>query len=404
MRTTEQLIERHLDAGFVARTLRELARVPTAVPLGYDTLVDADALHLLHYARDEVRSRIAAVAADAECRDVGGSLLVRDGAPGSGEALLLQTYSVAQHHNLMAEPFSGSLARRDGRDVVLGQGVSQAKAHQAALLGVLKLLRDAGRRPARPVWWTVNNEGRSSHACTTALLEAMGERPALAVLLVDTGLAISLGNRGRIDVDVSLSGEPAHSSTPELARDPIAGVAEVVRRLRDLRWEDEHPRLGGRHAVVYKVRFEPLAPHTIPARAELTVDCRLLPGDDPAAVAAQVQACLGDLAPLEATVRPGVTMLPSLTDPDEPVVRRLQESIAAVRGGPAPTTYDRGTFDAAGTSAQGIPTVMWGAGGAGDWPLGEDFVALDDVLDEVRVIAHLLLREPHDHRPATGER
>ena len=390
----ERLLERHLDAGFVTRTLQELARIPTEVPDGYDTLVAADDPKLVHYTRDVIRSRVERIAPDVACEDVGGNLLIRDGASGTGESVLLQTYSVTQHHNLMEEPLSGRIEQRGGRRVVLGQGTSQAKAHQAVMLGVLKLLRDAGVRPRRTVWWTVNNEGRSSHACTEALLAAMGETPAWALLLIDENLRLSVGNRGRVDIDVTLEGTAAHSSAPELAEDPIGGVADVVARLRGLRWDDEHPRLGGRHAVVYKVRFDPLAPHTLPARAELTIDRRLLPGDDPAAAVEEIRACIGDLSPLRVRVEGGVAMLPVLIAEDAPAIAEVQRAITAVRGEPAPQIVGKGTFDAGGTAQYGIPTLMWGAGGTGDWPLGEDFVAIDDVLDEVRTVVHLLLQDP----------
>jgi acetylornithine deacetylase/succinyl-diaminopimelate desuccinylase-like protein len=384
------LVDRHVDREFVVDKLQALARCPTDVPVGFDTLIDPDDPKLVNYVQSVVRPLLEEVAPDVACTEVGGNLLVRDGDAGTDDALLLQTYTVAQHHNLMEEPFCGSLARRDGQEVVVGQGVSQAKAHQVAMLAVLKLIRDAGVRPARTVWWTVNNEGRSSHACTDALLAAAGELPSAALLLVDSDMRVSVGNRGRIDVDVTVEGTAAHSSTPELARDPIAAVADIVTRLRTLTWDDEDPLLGGRHARVYKVRFEPLTPHTIPARAELTIDRRLLPGDEIEPAVAEIRDCIGSLAPCDVDVRAGVTMLPATTDGDD-WVERLQGSIAAIRGGRAEQVAGPGTFDAGGTAARGIPTLMWGAGGAGDWPLGEDFVAVDDVIDEVRVIAHLLL-------------
>jgi len=387
------LIDRHLDADFVVRTLQALAHVPTEVPLGYETLIDADDPRLLHYVHEVVLPLVREIAPEAVCEDVGGSLLIRDGEAGTGDAVLLQTYSVTQHHNLMDDPLSGRIAERDGRQVVLGQGVSAVKAHQAVMLGVLKLLRDAGVTPRRTAYWTVNNEGRSSHACTEALLDAIGETPAYALLLVDENMRLSVGNRGRIDIDVVVEGTPAHSSAPHLARDPIGTVADVVARLRTLSWADEHPRLGARHAVVYKVRYDPLAPHTIPERAELTIDRRLLPGDDPAAATQEIRDLLADLGPCSVHVKDGVAMLPVLVEDGSPVVETVQRAIAAVRGEPAEEIVGQGTFDAGGTAQRGIPTLMWGAGGAGVWPLGEDFVAIDHVLDEVRTVARLLLED-----------
>jgi hypothetical protein len=69
---------------------------------------------------------------------------VRYGTGASPASLLLMVYTPTQHHNLMAEPFSGKIARATawGYDepCVFGQGVTQNKAHHAVVLAVLKLL------------------------------------------------------------------------------------------------------------------------------------------------------------------------------------------------------------------------------------------------------------------------
>src|SRR5262249_56063967 len=123
-----------------------------------------------------------------------------------------------------------------GRDepVGFGQGVSQCKAHQAVMLAVLKLLRERGAELRGRLYWAVNNEGRSSHACSEAILGALAEKPEFGILQIDTGMAISLGNRGRVDVDVHVQGVAAHSSVPQAGLSAIEGAQEVIQRLRAL--------------------------------------------------------------------------------------------------------------------------------------------------------------------------
>ena len=390
------LVDRYLDRGYLVETLSRLARVPTDVPLGHETLMEPDDPKLVHYVQEVVRPELARLG----CYDLldvpRNNLVARVGSGASGRALLLQNYTAAQHHNLMAEPFSGKVgsAKAFGRDepCVFGQGVSQNKAHQAVMLAVLKLLRDSGVELSGRLFWAVNNEARSSHACSEAIVGALDQRPHFGVLQAGTNLRISLGNRGRVDVKVHLRGKASHSSRPDLALSTIDGAAEVVNRLKRLEWPDRHPQLGGRHAIVYKLRFEPLAPHTLPSDAYLTVDRRLLPGDDPLAAAEEVRAALGDLAPYEMTVEPDVYMLPALVEPDHPGVQALQAAHRAVRGQEAETYHGLGTFDAGGPCSLGVPSVMYGASG-GIWPLGEDFVPIASVEAEARVLARLVLSE-----------
>jgi acetylornithine deacetylase/succinyl-diaminopimelate desuccinylase-like protein len=390
----QALIAAHLDRAYLVETLSALAKAPTDVPLGFDTLMAPDDPKLVHYVQEVLRPELVRLG----CYDLldapGNNLVVRLGTGESGESLLIQNYTPAQHNNLMDEPFSGRVgsATAYGRDepAVFGQGVSQNKAHQAVMLAVLKLLREAGVALHGRLYWAINNEGRSSHACSEAILATLPEKPAFGILQLDTGMAISLGNRGRVDVDVHVQGVAAHSSVPEEGLSAIDGAYEVISRLKRLTWSEAHPLLGGRQALVYKLQFFPLAPHTLPSDADLTIDRRLLPGDDPDAATDEVRSAIGDLSPFEVTVRPGVYMLPALVDPQHPWVGALRTAHAAALGREAENIYLRSTFDAGGLCAAGVPTVMYGEGG-GVGLTGPDFVPIADAEAEARVLARLIL-------------
>lgn len=392
----EALLDAHLDPHYLVDRLSALARVPTDVPLGFQTLVEPDDPKLVHYVQDVLRPELTSLG----CWDLidapGNNLVVRLGRGTTGRSLLLQTYTVAQHHNEMADPFSGKVAdaARYGcpEPAVFGQGVSQGKAHQAVMLAVLRMLLRSGVGLRGRLYWAINNEGRSSHRCSESILASLDEQPAFGVLQMTTGLDVSLGNRGRVDVHVHVRGRASHSSAPQDGLSAIEGAHEVMSRLRTLTWPDRHPLLGGRQAIVYKVRFSPQAPHTLPSDADLTVDRRLLPGDDPDEAAEEIRRVIGDLSPYEVTVEPGVCMLPALVDPDDAGVRALSEAHRAVAGAAPRVVYGQGTFDAGGPCRLGVPSVMYGASG-GVWPLGDDFVPISQVVAEARVLGTLVLRE-----------
>ena len=382
------------DRQYLVETLSRLARVPTDVPLGFQTLMEPDDPKLVHYVQDIVRPELVACGIYDLLDVPRNNLVVRHGAGASGRALLIQNYTPAQHNNLMDDPFSGRVgsARAWGHDepAVFGQGVSQNKAHQAVMLTVLKLLREQDIALRGRLYWAVNNEGRSSHACSEAILAALPERPTFGIVQIGTGLALSLGNRGRVDVDVHVQGVATHSSVPDEGLSAIDGAHMVIERLKRLAWPDRHPLLGGRHAIVYKIRYEPVAPHTLPSDAFLAIDRRLLPGDDPEAAVEEVRAAIGDLAPYRVTVTRGVAMLPALVSPDDPGVRALQAANVAVRGRAAAVRYGQGTFDAGGPCALGVPTVMYGA--SGDTRLtGTDFVPIAAVETEANVLLGMIL-------------
>jgi acetylornithine deacetylase/succinyl-diaminopimelate desuccinylase-like protein len=390
------LIEAYLDKAYLVETLSRLAQAPTDVPLGFQTLIEPDDPKLVYYVQQVLRPELVHLGIYDLIDAPRNNLVVCLGAGASGRSLLIQSYTPAQHNNLMDDPFSGRVGNAAiyGRDepVVYGQGVSQGKAHQAVMLAVLKLLRDSNIELQGRLYWAINNEGRSSHACSEAILAALPEKPGFSILQLDTSLAISLGNRGRVDVDVHLQGVATHSSTPQNGLSTIDGAHEVITRLRQLQWPDSHPLLGMRQVLVYKMHYAPVAPHTLPSDAWLTIDRRLLPGDDPDEAVEEVRRALGDLAPYQLTVQRGVYMLPALVDEQDPGVQALQAAHRAIHGHPAETHYGQGTFDAGGLCAAGVPTVMYGAGG-GAGLLDADFVPISGVVAEAQVLTALILSQ-----------
>ena len=379
------------------RSVVELARVPSAVPLGRHTLIEPDDPLLVDYVQHHLRPKFQ----DLGCTDIidlpRNQFAVRFGS-GDGPCLALVAYTATQHHNLMADPWSGRIATPLGWGVdepcVFGQGITQNKVHQACQLSIAAWLAGSGARFDGTLLLCVNNEGRSSHDCSSAMLDALPVVPELMVQLFPTGFEISVGNRGRIDLHVEVRGQAAHSSSPPPGGGVIAATTEVLNRISALDADVRrrtHPRLGREQAVPYQVVFDPLAPHTLPASAHITVDRRLLPGTDPEATAAELRRALDGLdVGCEITVRGGVVMLPA-EFPDEraELLEPLEAAIQRHSGSTATHKIHEGSFDAGGPSARGVPTVMFGVPEEGDL-LGDDFVRISDLRLQERILRNTI--------------
>ena len=389
----EPLVE-NLDTDYLIATLVALAKVPADVPMGAEVFIAPDDPKLVHYVQAVLRPHLMAIRAHDLIDAPGNQIVVRLGQGRSDACLLIQVYTPVQHHNQMSEPWSGKIARaaRWGHDepCVFGQGVSQNKAHQAIALAVLKLFLDERTEIPGTLYVAINNEGRSSHACSEAILGSLPVKPSFAVLMTNTARRISLGNRGRVDVNVTVRGKAVHSSMPGAGLSAIDGAHEAMSRLKRMDLPGEHPQLGGRHVIPYQVTYRPLAPHTLPDTAFMRIDRRLLPGDDPAEATRQVREAIGDLAPYEVAVAQGNHMWPALVDPDHRGVRLLAQAHAAVHGEAPGTYYGQGTFDAGGPCAAGVPAVMYGVGG-GAGVLEDDFVPLGHLDSVARVLARTIL-------------
>ena len=379
-----------LNEGYLVETLVRLLKIPTEVSLGANTLMEPDDPKLVHYVQEVIRPELRRIGVAAVTEAPGNQLVARLGRGASPESLLIQVYTPTQHANFMTEPFSGRIAVAPGATgpAAYGQGASQNKAHMAAVLAVLKLLVESRVDLSGTLYVAVNNEGRSSHACTEAILSTLNPAPRHAILAIGTGMQITAGNRGRVDIHVRVLGKACHSSSPASGLSAIDGVHEVMTRLRRIPLSATHPLLGPQALVVYQIAYDPLAPHTLPGSALMKLDRRLLPGEDVDAAVAEIRAALADVSPWTVQVERDVFMRPALVDEGAPVVRALRVAGQRVLDRTLPVTYPRSCFDAGGLTAAGIPAVMFGAsGGSGDMVYGDDWVALADVIHEAKILA-----------------
>ena len=371
--------------------LLALLAVDTAVPAGATTVEPGDA-RMIAAVEDVVLPMVEALGPDEVRRHPSGEVAARFG-PAGPDGLLLQTYLVSQHGNLMDDPTGARVT--DGAPLGLegpcavGQGANQNKGPMAA---ALQGVADRPGTLLRPVWLTVNLEGRSSHGGSERIIDDLGVEAAAGVVMIGTDLAVSRANRGRVDLVVDVAGAAAHSSQPWLGRNPLEGGADIITSLRSLPLPPPHPQLGGGSATPFLLEAGPVAPHTIPAAARLLVDRRLLPGEDPEEAAAALRDHLSSLEH-DLTVTAGAVMLPAEVPPSAPIVGVLGDGLRGAGRAPE-LMVSANTFDAGLACSRGIPTVMFGPGrrrfDAG--VTAAEAVAIGDCRTAAAVLRHTIRR------------
>jgi len=372
--------------------LLELLQMPTQVPLGETEIMPGDP-RIVEAVDTRLRPRLEELGPDEIRRHNSGDVAARFG-PDGDDGVLLQTYIVSQHANLMEGPSASRLA--DGSEFGLegvcavGQGATQNKGPMAAAFASMLGIRPGLRRP---VWLVVNTEGRSSHGGSIRVIDDLAVRASCGILAFGTDMRVSLGNRGRVDVEISVKGKSCHSSQPWLGRNPIEDAADVLARLRSLPLPREHPVLGGASATPYQFACRPIAPHTIPQEVRMVVDRRLLPGEDVTEAVAAMRRHFGDWDG-EVNIEPGMSMLPAEVAADESVVTALLESLKAEGREPV-TFWSLNTFDAGYACSKSIPTVMFGPGRRsfdGTGLLGADLIPIAECATAARVLHSALRR------------
>jgi acetylornithine deacetylase len=122
----------------------------------------------------------------------------------------------------------------------------------------------------------------------------------------------------------------------------------------------------------------------------LRIERRSLPGEDDAALAAALDDLLARARArepaLDATGRITLTRAPFSVDPEAEIVRLVRRAGAEVTGREVELTGHSAWMDAAVLAAAGVPTVVFGPGGAGAHAV-EEWVDLDDVERCARTLA-----------------
>jgi len=379
-----------MEAKALVDRLLTLLATSTEVPAGSHEIAPGD--HRIIDAVDHVvMPMIEALGPDHVARHPQGDVVARFG-PEGDDGLLIQTYIVSQHGNEMEDPLSGRLVPGDEfgirGEVAVGQGANQNKGPMAAALAAL------ARRPKtlrRPVLLAVNTEGMSSHGGSRRIIDDLGAQGAHGLLAFATDLNVSIGNRGRVDIHIEVPGASSHSSQPGLGVNPLPRAAEVITALAASPLPPSHAELGPATVTPYQLRFEPVAPHTIPERGLFLVDRRLLPGESPEDAVATVRSHLSSMLDFEVTVRQGALMLPAEVAADNEVVTTLVSEVHEL-GRNSAAVYAGNTFDAGYGCSQGIPTVMFGPGrrSFGAEMIRTEWVAIDDCIVAAQALERLI--------------
>jgi succinyl-diaminopimelate desuccinylase len=125
------------------------------------------------------------------------------------------------------------------------------------------------------------------------LLETSGLRPGAVIIGESTHGDVTIGHRGRAEVEVVIHGLAGHASVPERARNALHLLPAVIQALEDLgRHQQDDPILGRASLVPTMVDVLPQSRNVIPDQVVVTGDWRILPGDDDDSLLRRVREAL----------------------------------------------------------------------------------------------------------------
>ncbi len=330
--------------------------------------------------------------------DAMGNLIWRLGNPGS-RGLMLMGYTMTFPAGSMLEPFSGTEV--DGQSFglagpcVLGRGACEQKGALAAMIYAVAIVTRAQSALKAPLTLAVSVAGETGrHDAAEFIMRNDMIEARAAIIGLGTSNRICLGNKGRIDIDVTVRGKAAHSSMPWEGLNAVDGFRRAMDRLDRVPLGASHHGLGKASLAVTQVKSGPEISHTIPDICRAVLDRRLLPGEDPDRAFCDIQEALKEVFGYNIAVQRGAFMYPSEVEKTAGPVTAIAEMYRALTGKEADFFYSPAALDAGYLNRMGIETIMFGPGDLRFAHTDQEVVALPEVRDAAKIFAatalHLL--------------
>jgi len=278
---------------------------------------------------------------------------------------------------------------------VYGRGAQDMKSGVAAMMDAARLLAESGGLDAgRLIIAAVVDEEHSSIGADALVADWQADA---AVVTEPTGLEIAVGHKGFAWVEVDVLGTAAHGSRPADGEDAILRMGRVLRHLealdRELQTRPPHALLGtgSLHASVIEGGREL---SSYPDHARLQMERRTLPQEPVSVALEEVDAILDGLRLEDPTFRAKARGMFGRAGYELPAEHELPQMLADVVlhvGGRPQIGGASFWTDAAVLGHAGIPSVLFGPGGAGLHST-EEYVTSADVLLCRNALAELARR------------
>lgn len=215
-----------------------------------------------------------------------------------------------------------------------------------------------------------------------------------AIVTEPTSLRLCVAHKGFMWLEIVTQGVAAHGSRSDLGRDAIVKMGHVLVGLEKLNQSlQQHPlhRLlgsGSLHASLIQGGQEL---SSYPERCVLQVERRTIPGETLEVVEAEFRMLLEQIRAVDATfvvsMRTMLVREPFEVAEDAEIVQAIHQQASTLLGYAPDVVGDTPWMDAALLAAAGIPTVVFGPGGAG----AHAVVEWAD-LDQVKRCSDILLK------------
>lgn len=357
----------------VVELLQDLIAIPSVNPEGLPGTDQTGEAALAHYIADFLRN----AGADVTLPEIfpGRPNVIAHFTPSQPRAHLsfaphLDTVSVL---GMTIPPFDPVI--RDGK--LYGRGATDTKGPMAAALWALREWALSPERSSSAIQWSylalMNEEAGNTGAQTLADEHYSSD---LMLVLEPTELAVVTAQKGILWLEIATSGRACHGSTPELGRNAIEAMGDVLQVIRHelipQLAKESHPALGVTTLNVGTIQGGSKI-NIVPDWSRIEIDCRFIPAHGLESIRNLIETGARKAVP-DAVVTVRRCSPPLDTDESLPWVKRLGQE---ARGFASAAWY----ADAGILSAPHCPAICIGPGHIAQAHTKDEFISVRELED-----------------------
>lgn len=174
------------------------------------------------------------------------------------------------------DPLSGTIEKQK----LYGRGACDAKGSVAAMMGTLKMIIQKQKKFSGKIIFTAVADEETGGEGAKEVIKH-GYKPDFVVVGEPTDLRICVGNKGRGEIKVEVTGKSCHASIPDKGINAIeigSKIAYHISKYKD-GYGEENKYFGKSTGSITMIEGG-LAPNIIPETCKLTLDWRFIPGDN----------------------------------------------------------------------------------------------------------------------------
>jgi acetylornithine deacetylase/succinyl-diaminopimelate desuccinylase family protein len=383
---TERLVLEQIDEGQVIDFHRGLVKIPSVNPPGdvraaieycQSPLADAGLTTRIVAVDEIMPSLIAAIGNDR------GPVLAFNAH--------VDVVPIGERSAWNFDPFGADI--HDGR--IYGRGAGDDKASVTAqVMAALAIAWSGAELKGMLIVNEVADEEAGGFKGSGYVADQRFFEPDFVIVGEQTMNEVALGEKGSSPTSITVRGRTAHGALPWEGANAIEAMAEIIVALRREYWpmiaERTNPYFHPSSASVNL--FEGgVKSNVVPDFARIYVDRRLVPGEDPVGVLAEIRAAstaavahMNGISVEVAAAHPGVPA--TLAPEDSPLVRAMVDANQRL----GLSTSLRGfsmASDGRFWAHRGIPTIIYGPGDPKLAHVPDEWIGIDELLQATRAYA-----------------